>query len=60
MHRPFIVRFVPAVPAGLHAAGAAHAGGMPVYHVSPANQYNLQVPAGFWNPITGYGSRPPR
>ena len=57
MVRPLIVRFAPAVLAGLFAAGAARAGDTPVYHFSPANQYNLQVSARFWNPIIRYVSR---
>jgi phosphonate transport system substrate-binding protein len=57
MIRPLIVRFVPAVLAGLLAAGAARAGGTPVYHFSPVNQYNLQLSARFWNPIVRYVSR---
>ena len=57
MARPLIVRLVPAVLAGLFVAGPACAGDTPVYHFSPANQYNLQVSASFWNPIIGYVSR---
>ena len=57
MVSPFIVRLVPAVLAGVLAAGAARAADMPVYHFSPVNQYNLQVSASFWNPIIRYVSR---
>jgi phosphonate transport system substrate-binding protein len=57
MVRPHIVHLVPAILAGLLAAGAARVGGTPVYHFSPVNQYNLQVSAGFWNPIIRYVSR---
>jgi len=56
MVSPFIVRLVPAVLAGVLAAGAARAADMPVYHFSPVNQYNLQVSASFWNPIIRYVS----
>jgi phosphonate transport system substrate-binding protein len=56
MVRPLIVRLVPAVLAGVLAAGAARAGDTPVYHFSPVNQYNLQVSASFWNPIIRYVS----
>ena len=56
MVRPLIVRLVPAVLAGVLAAGAARAADMPVYHFSPVNQYNLQVSASFWNPIIRYVS----
>ena len=40
-------------------AGAVHAGQAPapVYNFSPVNQYNLQVSAGFWNPIVRYVSQ---
>ena len=40
-------------------AGAVHAGEAPapVYNFSPVNQYNLQVSAGFWNPIVRYVSQ---
>ncbi|WP_296948903.1 phosphate/phosphite/phosphonate ABC transporter substrate-binding protein [uncultured Massilia sp.] len=34
----------------------AGAGAPPAYHFSPVNQYNLQVSAGFWNPIMRYVS----
>lgn len=37
------------------AAGAA-AAEPPAYNFSPVNQYNLQVSAGFWNPIIHYVS----
>jgi phosphonate transport system substrate-binding protein len=56
MVRPLIVRLVPAVLAGVLAAGAARAADTPVYHFSPVNQYNLQVSASFWNPIIRYVS----
>ena len=56
MHRSTIVRLVPAVLAGLIAAGAARAGEAPAYNFSPVNQYNLQVTAEFWNPIVRYVS----
>jgi len=56
MHRLTIVRLVPAVLAGLLAAGAARAGEAPAYNFSPVNQYNLQVTANFWNPIIRYVS----
>jgi len=57
MARPLLVRLVPAVLAGVLAAGAARAGDTPVYRFSPVNQYNLQVSASFWNPIIRYVSR---
>ena len=37
-------------------AGAAPAHAEPTYNFSPVNQYNLQVSAGFWNPIIQYVS----
>jgi phosphonate transport system substrate-binding protein len=56
-------RFLRAGLAGLAfalAAGAASAadgpGNTPAYNFSPVNQYNLQVSAGFWNPIIRYVS----
>jgi phosphonate transport system substrate-binding protein len=55
MLRLAIVRPLLAVLAGLLAAGAARAGA-PAYNFSPVNLYNLQVSAGFWNPIIRYVS----
>ena len=34
--------------------GPARAAGPACYNFSPVNQWNLQVSAGFWNPIIGY------
>lgn len=36
---------------------AASASAPPTYNFSPVNQYNLQVSAGFWNPIIHYVSQ---
>ena len=41
----------------LSAAGAVRAAAPPAYNFSPVNQYNLQVSAGFWNPIIHYVSQ---
>lgn len=43
--------------ASLLCAHAAVAAEPPVYNFSPVNQYNLQVSAGFWNPIIRYVSQ---
>jgi phosphonate transport system substrate-binding protein len=43
--------------ASLSFAVAAHAAEPPTYNFSPVNQYNLQVSAGFWNPIIRYVSQ---
>ncbi len=40
----------------LVAGGACAAAETPTYNFSPVNQYNLQVSAGFWNPIMRYVS----
>jgi phosphonate transport system substrate-binding protein len=56
MHRSFFVRSAVAAVAALLAAGAACAE-TPAYNFSPVNQYNLQVSAGFWNPIIRYVSQ---
>lgn len=42
--------------AGLLFARAIGAAEPPTYNFSPVNQYNLQVSAGFWNPIIRYVS----
>ena len=57
MYRLFFVRSVLAVAACLSAAGAVRAATVPTYDFSPVNQYNLQVSAGFWNPIIRYVSQ---
>ncbi|QJE01747.1 phosphate/phosphite/phosphonate ABC transporter substrate-binding protein [Massilia forsythiae] len=41
---------------GLAAAPTAFAAAPACYNFSPVNQYNLQVSAGFWNPIIRYVS----
>jgi phosphonate transport system substrate-binding protein len=56
MHRLFFVRSALAAVAALLAAGTARAD-TPAYNFSPVNQYNLQVSAGFWNPIIRYVSQ---
>ncbi|MCS0627784.1 phosphate/phosphite/phosphonate ABC transporter substrate-binding protein [Telluria mixta] len=56
MYRHSFVRPALAVVACLSAAGAARAAPPPAYNFSPVNQYNLQVSAGFWNPIIRYVS----
>jgi phosphonate transport system substrate-binding protein len=56
MYRSFFVRSALAAVAALLAAGAARAD-TPAYNFSPVNQYNLQVSAGFWNPIIRYVSQ---
>lgn len=57
MYRPYFVRPLLAVVACLSAAGAVRAAPPPAYDFSPVNQYNLQVSAGFWNPIIRYVSQ---
>jgi phosphonate transport system substrate-binding protein len=57
MYRFFFVRSVLAVVAWLSAGGTVRAATVPTYDFSPANQYNLQVSAGFWNPIIRYVSQ---
>ncbi|MFS2082770.1 phosphate/phosphite/phosphonate ABC transporter substrate-binding protein [Telluria sp. Tellsp131] len=57
MYRPYFVRPLLAVVACLSAAGAVRAAPPPAYNFSPVNQYNLQVSAGFWNPIIRYVSQ---
>ena len=57
MYRLFLVRSILAVMACVSAAGAVRAAPVPTYGFSPVNQYNLQVSAGFWNPIIRYVSR---
>jgi phosphonate transport system substrate-binding protein len=57
MYRPYFVRPLLAVVACLSAAGAVLAAPPPAYNFSPVNQYNLQVSAGFWNPIIRYVSQ---
>ncbi|MFS2020166.1 phosphate/phosphite/phosphonate ABC transporter substrate-binding protein [Massilia sp. CT11-108] len=57
MYRPYFVRPLLAVVACLSAAGAVRAPPPPAYNFSPVNQYNLQVSAGFWNPIIRYVSQ---
>lgn len=60
MFRPTIVRSTLAVLATVlvgTAAGTARAADAPAYNFSPVNQYNLQVSAGFWNPIIHYVSQ---
>jgi len=57
MYRLSFVRFILAVVACLFATGAVRAADTPVYNFSPVNQYNLQVSAGFWNPIIRYVSQ---
>ncbi|MCS0612543.1 phosphate/phosphite/phosphonate ABC transporter substrate-binding protein [Massilia kyonggiensis] len=56
MYRLYFVRSVLAVVACLTAAGV-RAAPPPAYDFSPVNQYNLQVSAGFWNPIIRYVSQ---
>jgi phosphonate transport system substrate-binding protein len=57
MYRHSFVRPALAVVACLSAAGAVRAAPPPAYEFSPVNQYNLQVSAGFWNPIIRYVSQ---
>jgi phosphonate transport system substrate-binding protein len=57
MYRFFFVRSVLAVVAWLSAGGTVRAATVPTYDFSPVNQYNLQVSAGFWNPIIRYVSQ---
>ncbi|GGY37499.1 phosphate/phosphite/phosphonate ABC transporter substrate-binding protein [Pseudoduganella albidiflava] len=40
-----------------HAAQATAAGSEAVYQFSPVNQHNVQITAGYWNPIMEYISR---
>jgi phosphonate transport system substrate-binding protein len=42
--------------AALAVSASASAAEPPTYNFSPVNQYNLQVSAGFWNPIIRYVS----
>nr|WP_081983729.1 PhnD/SsuA/transferrin family substrate-binding protein [Massilia sp. JS1662] len=57
MYRLSFVHSVLAVVACLTAAGGLRAAPVAAYNFSPVNQYNLQVSAGFWNPIIRYVSR---
>ncbi len=57
MYRFSFVRSVLAVVAWLSAGGTVRAATAPACDFSPVNQYNLQVSAGFWNPIIRYVSQ---
>jgi len=57
MYRFSFVHSVLAVVAWLSAGGTVRAATAPTYDFSPVNQYNLQVSAGFWNPIIRYVSQ---
>lgn len=54
MRLPYNLAFVLTVGTCCTYAGAATP---PSYNFSPVNQYNLQVSAGFWNPIVRYVSQ---